>query len=235
MEVNIILELLKEAGSEQTKKVLLNHGIPEPLYGVKIENMKQLMKQTGKSQDMAYALYDSGIYDAMYMAGLMADPKKFTIEKLNEWAAQSNCASISEYTVAWMAAESPFGWQIGLQWIESDNDRIKSSGWAALLNVLALKQDTDLDLEQIKVLMQRVQNSIRQQSDRVAYAMNNFIISVGSYVKPLHEQAIQIAENIGEVTIDMGKTSCKVPYAVTYIEKVAARGSIGKKKKTVVC
>jgi hypothetical protein len=33
----------------------------------------------------------------------------------------------------------------------------------------------------------------------------------------------------------MEGTACKVPSAVDYIKKIEARGSIGKKKKTVKC
>lgn len=42
-------------------------------------------------------------------------------------------------------------------------------------------------------------------------------------------------KTIGDVYVDMGNTSCKVPPIVEYIQKVKARGSLGKKRKTVKC
>ena len=36
-------------------------------------------------------------------------------------------------------------------------------------------------------------------------------------------------------TVDMGDTACKVPFIPDYIRKVEARGTIGKKRKTVRC
>jgi Zn finger protein HypA/HybF involved in hydrogenase expression len=58
---------------------------------------------------------------------------------------------------------------------------------------------------------------------------------VGTYVQGLTDLAEQAGAKIGPVSVDMGNTACKVPDAVEYIQKVRARGTIGKKRKTVKC
>ena len=63
--------------------------------------------------------------------------------------------------------------------------------------------------------------------------MNGFVISVGGYVSDLTEKAKSIAEEVGKVKVDMGKTACKVPDAIPYIDKMLSRGV--KKKKSVRC
>ena len=65
--------------------------------------------------------------------------------------------------------------------------------------------------------------------------MNSFVIAVGSYIRSLTSHAMETAEQIGPVSVDMGGTACKVPYALDYIKKVQQRGSIGKKRKTAKC
>lgn len=87
----------------------------------------------------------------------------------------------------------------------------------------------------MKRLLQRVQKTIHDAPNLVRYAMNSFVICVGSYVKPLNELALKTAATIGPVSVDMGNTACKVPSAMEYIRKVEKRGSIGKKRKTVKC
>jgi hypothetical protein len=44
-----------------------------------------------------------------------------------------------------------------------------------------------------------------------------------------------VAGKIGPVTVDMGDTACKVPYAPDYVQKVVDRGTVGKKRKTAKC
>jgi hypothetical protein len=65
--------------------------------------------------------------------------------------------------------------------------------------------------------------------------MNWFVIAAGSFVAPLNEVAMATGEKIGPVSVDVGDTACAVPFAPDYIRKVADRGYIGKKKKTVKC
>jgi hypothetical protein len=65
--------------------------------------------------------------------------------------------------------------------------------------------------------------------------MNGFVIAVGAYVPELTELALKTADKIGKVEVDMGGTSCKVPDARAYIEKIQQRGTIGKKRKTAKC
>jgi hypothetical protein len=54
-------------------------------------------------------------------------------------------------------------------------------------------------------------------------------------VKPLEKQAKAAAKKIGEVSVDMGDTACKIPLATAYIEKVEAAGKLGQKRKTIRC
>jgi hypothetical protein len=110
-----------------------------------------------------------------------------------------------------------------------------ATGWATLSSLVAIKDDTELDLAELKQLLQRLQKTIHQQPNRVRYVMNSFVIAVGSYVQPLTDLALQTAAQIGPVTVDMHGTACKVPSASEYIQKVQKRGAIGKKRKTTKC
>ena len=235
MTAKAILEQLKPLGLDSYKKVLLNHGIKEPIFGVKIEELKKFQKRIKKDYQLALDLYDTGVYDAMYLAGLIADDHEMTKKDLRHWAETANNSGISEYTVPWVAAESLHGHELALEWIESKKEDIASSGWATLRGLVAIKDDAELDLTELKQLLQRVQKTIHQQPNRVRYAMNDFVISVGSYVKALTDTALQTAAKMGTVMVDMSGTACKVPSAAEYIQKVQKRGTIGKKRKTVKC
>ena len=92
-----------------------------------------------------------------------------------------------------------------------------------------------LDLKEIRALLIRAETTIHEEKNRVRYCMNGFVISVGAYVTALHDEAIRVAETIGKVHVNMGKTACKVPPAVPYINKIKERNKIGVKRKTCIC
>jgi hypothetical protein len=134
-----------------------------------------------------------------------------------------------------VAAESRYGWELALKWIESKTENIAVAGWATLSDLVSIKQDSELDLSKLKQLLLHVGRAIHGQPNRVRYAMNGFVIALGSYVRSHTALAIQTAAKIGPVSVNMGDTPCQVPFAPDYIRKVEKRGNIGKKRKTAKC
>lgn len=229
------MQELESYGNEQTKKTLLRHGAKEPFFGVKIQDMKKIVKKVKKNHELSLQLYDSGNGDAMYLAGLIADEKQITKEQLQHWAEKANWYMISEYTVAWIAAESPYGIELGLEWIDSKNQHIAAAGWSTLASVASITSDEKLDINTYRSLLKRIGANIHDSKNRVKYTMNGFVIAVGSSIKALTEEAKKTAEAIGKVDVYMGKTACKVPLANDYIQKVVDKGRVGIKRKEARC
>ena len=235
MTTNEILKELKHFGNEQTKKIFLRHGAKDPFYGVKVQDLKKIVKKVKKNHELSLELYATGNSDAMYLAGLIADETKISKNDLIRWAKEAYWYMLSEYTVAWIAAESKYGYELGLKWIESDKENIASAGWATLSNYAALKPDGELDISQYSELLGRVEMNIHNAKNRVRYTMNGFVIAVGCYIEELTEKATEVSKKIGKVNVDVGGTACKVPLATDYIKKVVDRGSVGKKRKAARC
>jgi 3-methyladenine DNA glycosylase AlkD len=234
MTAKDIVAELEKLGNAQTKKTWMAHGAQEPCLGVKVEDMKKIQKRVKMDYQLALDLYDTGIADAMYLAGLIADDAKMTKKDLQKWIEGANCDWVAEFTVPWVASASPHGREIALKWIESKDATIASAGWQTYSSMVAIKEDADLDLAEIKSLLQRVAKSIHQQPNRVKYVMNSFIIAVACYVKPLHELAVDAANGIGKVAVDL-VGACKIPFAPDQIKKFEARSAIGKKRKSPKC
>src|SRR5215470_16484971 len=200
-----ILQEIEPLGKESYRKVLFIHGVTEPCFGVKIEELKKIQKRVKKDYQLALDLFDTGVYDAMYLAGLIADDARMTKQNLQSWAERAG-KGLSSSTVPWVAAGSPHGWEMALKWIDSTTELVAAAGWATLGSLVSIKDDTQLDLGALKDLVQRVQNSIHQAPNEVRNQMNGFVICVGCYVKPLTAFALKAGEKIGEVKVDMGKT-----------------------------
>jgi 3-methyladenine DNA glycosylase AlkD len=235
MTVREILEELQPLGSDGYKKVMSTYGVKEPFFGVKIGDMQPIRKRIRKDYQLALDLYATGNYDAMYLAGLIADDARMTRDDLQDWVDNAYCGPLCGSTVPSVAAGNPHGWGLALEWIDSDSDLIAAAGWATLACIVSVQPDSGLDLPALKRLLQRVRKTIHQAPDLARYQMNAFIIAVGSYVPALTDDAIQVAEKIGPITADLGNNSCQVPFAPAYIEKVRKRGTIGKKRKSAKC
>ena len=171
----------------------------------------------------------------MYLAGLIADDARMTKKDLQRWVTQAYCRGLYGSTVPWVATGSSHGWELALEWIDSKTASIAAAGWATFSSLVSVKTDAELDLPELKRLLQRAQKTIHQADNAVRPLMNTFVIAVGSHVKTLTESAVAVGEKIGPVTVDIGNTSCEVPFAPDSIRKVEKRGAIGKKRKAAKC
>src|SRR5436305_14327487 len=88
MTADEVVKELRSLGSESIKKVLLKHGAKEPFFGVKVEELKKIQKRVKMDHELALALYDTGISDAMYLAGLIADDARMTKKNMQSWVKQ---------------------------------------------------------------------------------------------------------------------------------------------------
>ncbi len=234
-KVSQVMTALKKAGSAQTRKTYARHGAPANMFGVSVAELKAIAKQIKGQQKLAIELYDTLNADAQYLAGLVADGSQMTKSQLNKWSRTGVWQMVNEYSVPWVTSESQHCRELALKWMKSKTESIASAGWATYAAMLGVREDSELDLEEIKYLLDQIPKEIEGSKNRVRYSMNGFVISAGTYVKPLLKNAKAAAKKIGKVEVNMGETACKVPLATEYIEKVIKRGSVGKKRKTAKC
>lgn len=235
MTTDEVMQQLKAFGNESIKKTLMKHGAREPFFGVKVEDLKKIQKKVKKDYSLSLELFDTGNSDAMYLAGLIADPAAMTRENLNNWVRKAYWYYLSEFTVAWVASESRFGTELALEWIESEHENIACAGWATLASIASIKPDSEIDITLYTSLLERIAKTIHSEKNRVRHTMNNFVITVGGYCACLSGEASETAATIGKVNVDMNGTACKVPLATEYILKMHQRGTLGKKRKTAFC
>lgn len=126
-----ILADLKKKGSEKTRAIYARHGMPgECVYGVSVADLKTIAKTIKGQQALASELYETGVLDAMYLAGIVADGRQMTRKQLDAWAEGSaGMHMISEYTVPWVTVESADGRELALKWMKSKKEHVASAGW----------------------------------------------------------------------------------------------------------
>lgn len=234
-EVKEILQELETLGSAQTKKIFQNHGCEATLFGVSVADQKIILKRFKKRHDVALGLFETKNADAQYLAGLMAQPKEFTKETLMKWVDLSSWNMVHEYAVAWNIAESDFAESLSLELIKDKNPVRRQIGWASLSHYVCLEKRPEIDKSLYTELISQVEANLQLEENRVKYCMNNFILALGASESIFTDLCTKAATKIGKVDVYVGKTACKVPEVVPYLEKIKSMGRIGKKKRTVKC
>jgi hypothetical protein len=209
---------------------------PEHTFGTSVADIKSIAKSIKGQQQLACELYATGKMEAMYVASLVANGAQLSEKQLDQWAeGASSLRMIAEYNVPWVTVENPKARELALKWMKSKKELVACAGWSTYSGLVSVTPDEQLDLREIEKLLATVVKEVRTAPNRVRYTMNNFVICVGCYVKPLLKQAKAVAKQVGDVSVDVGDTDCKIPLATAYIEKVESRGRLGQKRKTIRC
>jgi 3-methyladenine DNA glycosylase AlkD len=186
------------------------------MFGVSFAFMKTLVKRIKVDQDLAFALWDTGNFDARLLALKISDPAQVSPKDLDRWAEVSNIRSCGPY-LPHLVAEGPHARAKAEQWLASRSANQRLAAWGVVAAMAMLDEATpdvwfEKRLEEIEKTIHTAPNLIRE-------AMNGAVISIGCRNAALRKKAAAAAKRIGKVDIDHGDTSCKTPDAGAYIDK----------------
>lgn len=235
MDFETIMQELEALGKERLKKIYISNGAHEPLFGVATGAMKPLFRKIKINQPLAEQLYATGNYDAMYFAGIIADPKAMTEADFERWIDGAYFYMLSDFVVAVTLAEADIAQEVADKWIASGEELKMSAGWSCYCWLLGNRPDSQFSEIKIAKMLKSVEGAIHDAPERAKYAMNNFIGTVGVSYLPLHGMAVEIAKTVGAVTVKRDKKKDSYLLASEHIQKSVDKGTLGFKRKHVRC
>ena len=235
MNAETIMQELEALGKERTKKTYISNGAHEPVFGVATGAMKPIAKKIKINQALAEELYATGNYDAMYFAGIIADPKAMTKADFNRWIDDAYFYMLSDYVVAVTLAEADIAQEVADEWIASGEELKMSAGWSCYCWLLGNRKDDEFSKGKLADMLEVVKQTIHEAPVRTKISMNNFLYTVGMSYVPLHEKAVETAKSVGPIEIKKDNKKSSFLNAYESIQKDVDKGRLGFKRKYVRC
>lgn len=235
MNLEAVMQELEAIGKERTKKIYMSNGAHEPLFGAATGQMKPIAKKIKKDQSLAEQLYATGNYDAMYFAGVIADPDIMTEADFERWMDGAYFYMLSDYVVAVTLAETDIAQEVADKWIASGEELRMSGGWSCYCWLLGNRPDHEFSESKLEAMLEMVKNTIHDSPERTKYAMSNFMYTVAVSYTLLHEKAVETAKAVGPVEVNKDTKKSKFLQASENIQKAVDKGQIGFKRKYVRC
>ena len=234
MNLHDVMTGLESLGNERTKKQYLSRGAKEPLFGVATGAMNPLFKKVKINQPLAEELYATGNYDAMYFAGMIADPRVMTEADFDRWMQGAYFPMLSDYVVAVTLAESDLAMNVANRWIKSGDELYVSAGYACYQWLLGWRPDSYFEADKLRVILDEAVASIESQTGHMRKVINDFIAAVGVSFMPLHDEAVAAAAGLNKYQAENPNTCA--PFAASLvIQKAKNQGRLGFKRRAVRC
>lgn len=235
MNAEMVMQELEALGKDRLKKMYQSNGAREPLFGVATGEMRPIFRKTKLNQALAEQLYATGNYDAMYFAGMIAEPNAMTAADYNRWIDAAYFYMLSDYVVAVTLSEADIAQEVADEWIASGEDLRMSAGWSCYCWLLGNRPDNEFSESKLARMLEQVETTIQAAPERTKYAMNNFLYTVATSFVPLHDKAVAIAQAVCPVEVKSDKGKSKFLNAADSIQKMVDKGRLGFKRKHVRC
>jgi 3-methyladenine DNA glycosylase AlkD len=235
MNLETVMQELEALGKERMKKMYISNGAHEPLFGVATGAMKPMARKIKINQPLAEELYATGNYDAMYFAGIIADPNGMTESDYDRWIDAAYFYMLSDYVVAVTLSESAIAQEVSDKWIASGEELKMSAGWSCYCWLLGNRKDVEFSESKISNMLDLVEKTIHDSPERTKASMNNFLSTVGISYLPLHEKAVETAKAVGIVEVKRDNKKSSFLNASEGIQKQVDRDKLGFKRKYVRC
>lgn len=235
MTVDTILSELALLATDRMKKYYLAQGVREPVYGAPTGAMKPIARPLKGNQAIAEALYATGVFDAMYLAGMICDVEAMTSADFRRWMNQAYCGFIAESVVAVSLAETSFAQELATEFIASPVEVHAAGGWSCYEWLLGSRKDHEFDVAHITTMLDQVATMIVTAPPQVQYTMIRFVVAVGVSYKPAHEAALATASRINATLNPTNDPKAPFTDPHAAIMREVSKGRIGFKRRHVRC
>lgn len=194
---DVLKELKAKAKSDQLEGMSRFGIVGDQRMGVSVPDMRKIAKEIGKDHQLALDLWDTGIPEAMIVAGMIAEPDRLTEAQMEDWVVDINSWDICDQVCMNLFEKTPLADKKIYEWSERDEEFVKRSAYA-LIACLAWHDKAAGDEQFIKyfpVILQGSTDDRNYVKKAVSWALRN----IGKRNLALNRAALEVAHEIGEI------------------------------------
>ncbi len=222
-----VIKKLESKASPANLEGMARYGIAiENRLGVSMPALRQLAKETGKDHQLALELWRTGTAEACIIAGLIAEPDKFTERQMEAWVKDLDSWDICDQLCGNLLVKSPLAWKKVSDWHDRTEEFVKRTSFA-LLAYLAIHDKKAEDQKFIK-LFPLLKKGSTDDRNYVKKAVNWALRNIGKRNRNLNKAALELAKDIKQID---NKTARWIANdAIRELESEAVQDRLRKKK-----
>ncbi len=235
--LNTIMTELEKLGEEKTKLKYIKDGADTELFGVKVGDLKKLVKtyKLNKNNQLAIDLIETKNYDAMYLGFLIMEPRAIDVEHFIRWIDYSSYYRIRIHSLAYGMAEHD-QFRDFLDYLKDKEDDIHQSIYYAILAgriVIDPTFNNDLLFDIATYIRDNINTEKYITMNYTKYEMYGLLGYIGMQVASLSDLMIDYSKQIDDgLDIDTNRRSIN---NVSFINSCINHGTVGKKRKSARC
>ena len=188
-------------------------------HGVNLTRLRAVAKPLGTQHDFAAQLWATGDTAARLVAILISRPKAYTASELDGMLRDARVPKVHDWLVNYVVKKNPHVEELRAAWFSDPDPVVASAGWALTSDRVA-KNSEGLDLPE---LLDLIETSMKDAPDRLQWAMNECLATIGIRHPEYRARAISIGERLEVLKDYPTPPNCTSPYAPIWINEIVRR------------
>jgi 3-methyladenine DNA glycosylase AlkD len=188
-------------------------------HGVNLSKLRAVAKKLKTQQELAVQLWATGDTAARLVALLICRPKAFGREELDTMLRQARAPKVHDWLVNYVVKKSPHAEELRVAWSADSDPVVASAGWA-LTSERVAKKPEGLELPG---LLDVIEAQMKEASDRLQWAMNQTLATIGIEHAEHRARALDIGERLEVLKDYPTPPNCTSPFAPSWINEIVRR------------
>lgn len=219
MTLTETLSSLKSLANEKMFAHNIKIGAGKNQFGVKLGDIRALANKIKSNHALALELWKTENIDARLLATLIIQPKKLTVEELNELVTSIAFVQEADWFNAYVLKEHSQKESVREKWMNSKNPWAARAGWSLTSGRIS-REPEGLDLVQ---LLDRIESEMPTAPPEVQWTMNTALAQIGINFPEYRRRAIDIGESLGIYRDYPVSKGCTSPFAPVWIKEMVSR------------
>jgi len=219
MTLKDALAQLKSLGDEKVRAHNKKNGAGDNQFGVRLGNIRKLAAKIKTDDQLAIALWDTGIIDARLLAILLIKPKSLSRDEMDRMVRSANFVQVADWLNSYVVRNHPDKESLRQSWMEDDYPWAARAGWSLTSERIG-KNPGGLDLQ---TLLDRIESQMGTAASEVQWTMNFCLAGIGIHFPKHRKRAIAIGETLGVYRDYPVSKGCTSPFAPMWINEMVGR------------
>ena len=188
-------------------------------HGVNLTQLRAVAKRLKAQQDLALELWATNDTAARLLALLVCKPREFGSGQLDAMLREARAPKVHDWLVNYVVKKSRHAEELRVAWMADPDPVVASAGWALTSERIAKKPE-GLDLPG---LLDVIEAQMKEAPERLQWAMNQALATVGIEHPALRARALEIGERLEVLKDYHTPPNCTSPFAPAWINEMVRR------------
>lgn len=192
-------------------------------HAVNLTKLRAVAKEAGRDAKLARELWETGDTACRLVALLIARPKDFTADELDEMLRDSRVPKVTAWLVSYIVMKGPFASELRVRWFGDPHPVIAAAAWDLTTQLIKKPGAAAAAGVDLTDLLDQIESEMVSAPDPLQWSMNYALGEIGINHAEYRERVLDMGERLGVLRDYPTPPGCVSPFVPLWVPEMVRR------------